>query len=92
MGAYRIAAIPGDGIGQEVIAAGLQVLEALQARAPELQLDLSLRRDLGEHLTLSVWGRNILADAHVENYNQFGWVSFPHQVHRTFGAGLLYQY
>jgi outer membrane receptor protein involved in Fe transport len=60
--------------------------------APELQLDLSLRRDLGEHLTLSVWGRNILADAHVENYNQFGWVSFPHQVHRTFGAGLLYQY
>lgn len=29
---YRIAAIPADGIGQEVIAAGLTVLEALQAR------------------------------------------------------------
>ena len=29
---YRIAAIPADGIGPEVIAAGLTVLEALQAR------------------------------------------------------------
>ena len=29
---YRIAAIPGDGIGQEVIAAGLEVLEALGER------------------------------------------------------------
>lgn len=29
---YRIAAIPGDGIGVEVIAAGLKVLEALQQR------------------------------------------------------------
>ncbi len=29
---YRIAAIPGDGIGIEVIAAGLQVLEVLSAR------------------------------------------------------------
>ncbi len=29
---YRIAAIPGDGIGKEVIAAGLTVLEALAAR------------------------------------------------------------
>jgi tartrate dehydrogenase/decarboxylase/D-malate dehydrogenase len=30
---YRIAAIPGDGIGQEVIAAGIEVLTALAARA-----------------------------------------------------------
>jgi tartrate dehydrogenase/decarboxylase/D-malate dehydrogenase len=29
---YRIAAIPADGIGQEVIAAGLTVLQALEAR------------------------------------------------------------
>jgi len=29
---YRIAAIPGDGIGQEVIAAGIEVLEALAER------------------------------------------------------------
>ncbi len=29
---YRIAAIPGDGIGQEVIAAGIEVLDALAAR------------------------------------------------------------
>ena len=29
---YRIAAIPGDGIGIEVIAAGLKVLEVLAQR------------------------------------------------------------
>jgi tartrate dehydrogenase/decarboxylase/D-malate dehydrogenase len=38
MAAHRIAAIPGDGIGREVIAAGLKVLQALQARAPALRL------------------------------------------------------
>jgi tartrate dehydrogenase/decarboxylase / D-malate dehydrogenase len=32
MRSYRIAAIPGDGIGQEVISAGLEVLEALARR------------------------------------------------------------
>ncbi|MFQ6017433.1 MAG: tartrate dehydrogenase [Kiloniellaceae bacterium] len=34
---YRIAAIPGDGIGAEVVAAGLQVLEALEGRDPKLR-------------------------------------------------------
>ena len=29
MKTYRIAAIPGDGIGAEVIAAGIEILEAL---------------------------------------------------------------
>lgn len=33
MKTYKIAAIPGDGIGTEVIAAGVEVLEALAARA-----------------------------------------------------------
>ena len=48
MGAYRIAAIPGDGIGREVIAAGLEVLEALQARMPELRLEVDhVRLGLG---------------------------------------------
>ena len=32
MKTYKIAAIPGDGIGREVIAAGIEVLEALAAR------------------------------------------------------------
>jgi tartrate dehydrogenase/decarboxylase/D-malate dehydrogenase len=32
MKAYKIAAIPGDGIGREVIAAGIEVLQALAAR------------------------------------------------------------
>ena len=32
MKSYRIAAIPGDGIGKEVIAAGVEVLTALAKR------------------------------------------------------------
>jgi tartrate dehydrogenase/decarboxylase/D-malate dehydrogenase len=32
MKTYKIAAIPGDGIGKEVIAAGIEVLDALAAR------------------------------------------------------------
>jgi tartrate dehydrogenase/decarboxylase / D-malate dehydrogenase len=36
---YRIAAIPGDGIGQEVIPAGIEVLSALAARAGDFHLD-----------------------------------------------------
>jgi tartrate dehydrogenase/decarboxylase/D-malate dehydrogenase len=37
---YRIAAIPGDGIGIEVIAAGLQVLEVLAARDKTFKLEI----------------------------------------------------
>ncbi len=46
MRSYRIAAIPGDGIGKEVIAAGLEVLTALE------------RRDGGFHLEVQnfPWG------------------------------------
>ena len=40
MKTYRIAAVPGDGIGTEVINAGLQVLEALQERAGTFQFDV----------------------------------------------------
>ncbi|WP_028054475.1 tartrate dehydrogenase [Sinorhizobium medicae] len=35
---YKIAAIPADGIGPEVIAAGLQVLEALARRSGDFQI------------------------------------------------------
>jgi tartrate dehydrogenase/decarboxylase/D-malate dehydrogenase len=38
---YKVAAIPGDGIGPEVIAAGLQVLQALQAREGDFSLDVT---------------------------------------------------
>ena len=38
MGQHRIAVIPGDGIGGEVVRAGLEVLAALQARDPGLDL------------------------------------------------------
>jgi tartrate dehydrogenase/decarboxylase/D-malate dehydrogenase len=36
MTGYRIAAIPGDGVGAEVVEAGLKVLDALAAREPKL--------------------------------------------------------
>ena len=38
---YRIAAIPGDGIGPEVIAAGLRVLDALTKRIGRFELDIT---------------------------------------------------
>jgi tartrate dehydrogenase/decarboxylase/D-malate dehydrogenase len=37
---HRIAVLPGDGIGKEVIAAGAEVLMALAAREPGLDLEL----------------------------------------------------
>ena len=37
---YKIAAIPGDGIGQEVIPAGLEVLHALQRQDGGFELDI----------------------------------------------------
>ncbi|HDS0927445.1 TPA: tartrate dehydrogenase [Pseudomonas putida] len=39
MGAYKIAAVPGDGIGEEVIAAGVEVLQAL-AKSSDFTLDI----------------------------------------------------
>lgn len=38
---YKIAAIPADGIGPEVIAAGLQALEALASRDGGFELDVT---------------------------------------------------
>jgi tartrate dehydrogenase/decarboxylase/D-malate dehydrogenase len=40
MRVHRIAAIGGDGIGQEVIPAGLEVLRALEARCGDFRLDV----------------------------------------------------
>ena len=37
---YRIASIPGDGIGPEVINAGLEVLGVLQERAGDFRIDV----------------------------------------------------
>jgi hypothetical protein len=59
----------------------------------QFQLDFSLHKSLfRDRLSISIWGRNVIADTFVENFNQFGWASFPHQTHRTFGGGLAYQY
>ena len=41
MRTYRIAAIPGDGIGGEVIAAGLAALDALASRDGGFRLDVT---------------------------------------------------
>ncbi len=40
MKVYRVAAIPGDGIGKEVVAAGLEVLDAVAARDGGFRLDV----------------------------------------------------
>jgi isopropylmalate/isohomocitrate dehydrogenase-like protein len=44
---YKIAVIPGDGIGPEVVEGAVHVLEALMRRDPELDLELA-RGDAGE--------------------------------------------
>lgn len=41
MNTYKIAAIPADGIGPEVIAAGLQALESLERRDGAFKLDIT---------------------------------------------------
>ncbi|MFZ9135740.1 MAG: isocitrate/isopropylmalate family dehydrogenase, partial [Candidatus Puniceispirillaceae bacterium] len=41
MKTYKIASIPGDGIGVEVIDAGLKVLDALAARDGGFKLDVT---------------------------------------------------
>ena len=41
MKSYKIAAIPADGIGPEVIAAGAQVLEAIERREGNLEFQLT---------------------------------------------------
>jgi tartrate dehydrogenase/decarboxylase/D-malate dehydrogenase len=41
VGSYRIAAVPGDGIGPEVIGAGIEVLGALQRVDPALHLEFA---------------------------------------------------
>ena len=49
MRCYRIATIPGDGIGKEVVPAGRQVLEALAARESELRFDFEDFNWGGDH-------------------------------------------
>ena len=41
MNTYRIAAIPADGIGPEVINAGLRVLEAIEQREDHITFEVS---------------------------------------------------
>src|SRR3954453_18619410 len=41
MRAFKLAAIPGDGVGPEVIAAGLQVLEVCASRAGNFRFDVT---------------------------------------------------
>ncbi|TCT04984.1 tartrate dehydrogenase [Aquabacter spiritensis] len=49
MKTYRIAAIPGDGIGDEVISAGVEVLHALAAREGSFAFDVDRFDWGGEH-------------------------------------------
>lgn len=40
MGRFRVGAIPGDGIGKDVISAGLRVIQALEERHQDLRIDI----------------------------------------------------
>lgn len=58
----------------------------------QFHLDLVLQKSFfRERCTLSIWGRDLLADPYVEAFYNYTLVAYPHQVHRTFGASLDYQ-
>ena len=70
MGNYSIAVLPGDGIGPEVILAGLEVVREAVSRYPELRLDFAgyeagaeLYRRTGVALPPEVYGACESADA-----------------------------
>ncbi|MDB5051176.1 MAG: TonB-dependent receptor, plug [Fibrobacteres bacterium] len=64
----------------------------VDAPATEFHLDLVFQKSFfRERCMLSIWGRDLLADPHVEAWDKFTIVAYPHQVHRTFGATLDYQ-
>ena len=70
MSSYRIAVLPGDGIGPEVMDAALLVLDKLVAGVPNLQLEFTshragadLYRDTGETLPDDVLSDCLAADA-----------------------------
>ena len=60
MARHRLAVIPGDGIGGEVIAAGVEVLHALEARHADLGFDLTSHDWGSEHFRAH--GRMMPAD------------------------------
>ncbi len=51
---YKIAAIPADGIGPEVISAGIEVLHALTRHDPQLKFDIETF-DWGVRLLQKTW-------------------------------------
>ncbi len=70
MGSYRIAALPGDGIGPEVLESALQVLNRITATTPGLELQITsyeaganLYRKSGETLPKDVLDACLAADA-----------------------------
>src|ERR1700737_1567818 len=87
---FRIAVIPGDGIGPEVIAQGLRVLEAVTAatgtRLEQVRYDLGAERYLrtGEILPDAVFAELQAADA-----IYLGAVGDPRVLNPQYAAGLL---
>ncbi len=70
MGTYRIAALPGDGIGPEVLESSLRVIEYIAESTPGLELDITpyeagagLYRKTGETLPKDVLDACMSADA-----------------------------
>ena len=67
MKTYKIAAIPGDGIGAEVVSAGVEVLEAIAKRLYETRAAYMIATDQGLTKTYNALTDPTNTDPEVEN-------------------------
>ena len=81
MKTYRIAAIPGDGIGTEVVSAGIEVLHALAKREGNFQFKVDHFDWGGEYYKKH--GRMM-----PETYWSKGWQIASRSPHRVMWSGM----
>jgi 3-isopropylmalate dehydrogenase len=87
LGHYRIAVMPGDGIGPEIVREAVRVLESTAGSTPGLQLDFLTRkvgleayRERGETISQSVLEEIVTCD---------GWLLGPLTTHMYHGASMI---
>ena len=102
MRTHRIAAIPADGIGKEVIPAGLRVLEALAGRVGDFRLDVTefpwgsdYYRQTGKMMaedgleTIEEWGVGEVGWGRIEKEGRDDWREPYHPTFWECGGGAL---
>ncbi len=79
MGSYRIAVLPGDGIGPEVMTATLQVLDRVERQWPKLKLEYTQHLAGAEHYrqTGSALPNDVLEDCLAADAVLFAAVGLP---------------